>query len=237
MLSKSDDLNMDHVSIVDKNQLMKKADTRATYQICVLFWSMLQDWYYLIPSFNVYNFSHISFTLVNFSSLSDPVACFWSIARTTMVITAAQTTTFFENPDQMGIPHMTVVQVQVEGITVIEDLADFDKDTLQQLADNLRKPAGHIPDPNPVAAAGATIPTPSFVFGAKSQHRISVACGIVRYYNAVGRDITAANMRWTQVIKNFKDQWKALKGHKEDDKLDVPKISKSLTIIKWTEVL
>ena len=43
-------------------------------------------------------------------------------------------------------------------------------------------------------------------------------------------------MQWTQVIKNFEDQWKALKGHKEDDEPDVPKISKSLPIIKRTEV-
>ena len=146
----------------------------------------------------------------------------------------AQTKAFFENPDQMGIPHVTVVQLQ-QGITTIQDLADFDKDTLQQLADNLTKPAGRILDPNPAAAASTMIPTPSFVFGAKSQHRISVACEIVRYYNAVGRDITAANMRWTQVIKNFEDQWKALKGRREDDEPDVPKISKSLPIIKWTE--
>ena len=86
--------------------------------------------------------------------------------------------------------------------------------------------------PNPAAAAGATIPTPSFVFGAKSQHRISAACEIVHYYNAVRHDITTANMQWTQVIKNFEDQWKALKGHKEDDEPDVLKISKSLSIIK-----
>ena len=154
-----------------------------------------------------------------------------------MVITAVQTTAFFENPDQMGIPHMTVVQRQVEGITTIQDLADFDKDTLQQLAENLRKPARRILDPNPVAAAGAMKPTPSFVFGAKSQHRISVACEIVHYYNAVGHDITTANMQWTQVIKNFEDQWKALKGHREDDETDVLKISKSQPIIKWREAV
>ena len=154
---------------------------------------------------------------------------------TTIVVTAAQTTAFFENPDQMGIPHATVVQLQVEGIAGIQDLADFDKDTFQQLADNLKKPAGRVLYQNPAAAAGAMIPTPSFVFGAKSQHHISVACEIVCYYNAVGRDITAANMRCTQVIKNFEDQWKALKGHKEDDEPDVLKISKSLPIIKWTE--
>ena len=49
-----------------------------------------------------------------------------------MVLTAAQTTAFFEAADQIGIPHATVVQLQVEGMTSLPDLADFDKDTLQQ---------------------------------------------------------------------------------------------------------
>ena len=59
-----------------------------------------------------------------------------------MVLTAAQTTAFFESPDQMGIPHAAMVQMQLEGIQSIADLADFEKDSLQQLADNLRKPGG-----------------------------------------------------------------------------------------------
>ena len=33
-----------------------------------------------------------------------------------MVLTAAQTTAFFESPDQLGIPHETMVQIQREGI-------------------------------------------------------------------------------------------------------------------------
>ena len=86
-----------------------------------------------------------------------------------MVLTAAQTTTFFEHADQMGIPHTTVMQLHAEGIEAVADLADFDKDSLQQLADNLRRPGGCILDPNPGAPAGATVPTPPFVFGAKSQ--------------------------------------------------------------------
>ena len=69
----------------------------------------------------------------------------------TMVLTAAQTTAFFEHVDQMGIPHVTVLQLQAEGITSVSDLADFNKDSLQQLADNLRHPGGHVPDPNPTA--------------------------------------------------------------------------------------
>ena len=50
-------------------------------------------------------------------------------------------------------------------------LADFDKDSLQQLADNKRKPGGRIPGPNPNAPEGATIPTQAFTYGAMSQKR------------------------------------------------------------------
>ena len=92
-----------------------------------------------------------------------------------MVLTAAQTTAFFESPDQMGIPHETMVQMQQEGIQTVSDLAEFEKQSLQQLADNLRKPGGRIPDPNSNAAPGATIPMPAFTYGAKSQKRLTVA--------------------------------------------------------------
>ena len=152
-----------------------------------------------------------------------------------MVLTAAQTTAFFEDVAQMGIPNNTVVQLQAEGITTVDDLDDFDKDSLQQLADNLRHPGGRVPDPNPNATPGATIPMPSFVFGAKSQKRLLVACHLVQYYNTVGQAMTAANMQWNTVMRNFEIQWKALKDRKDDEEPDVPKILKALPVIKWTE--
>ena len=89
-----------------------------------------------------------------------------------MPLPAAQTMAFFEQDTQMGIPNATVVQLQQEGIMTNDNLADFDKDTMEQIAANLRRPTGRIPDSNPTATAGATIPTPSFVFGAKSQKEI-----------------------------------------------------------------
>ena len=147
-----------------------------------------------------------------------------------MVLMGAQTTAFFQR-----IPHATMVQIQHEGIQSVADLADFDKESLQQLADNLRKPGGRIPDPDPNAAEGATIPTPAFTYGAKSQKRLTVACDLIRYYQTVGRDLTAANIQWNQVMSNFEIQWKALKERKDEDDLDVPKITKALPIIKWTE--
>jgi hypothetical protein len=57
-----------------------------------------------------------------------------------MVFTGGQTTAFFENVDQMGIPHATVIQLVEEGIDEVQDLAEFDRDTLTQVADNLRRP-------------------------------------------------------------------------------------------------
>ena len=51
----------------------------------------------------------------------------------------------------------------------------------------------------------------------------------------VGRDLTAANLQWNTIMKNFEIQWKALKERKEDESPDVPKISKALPVIKWTE--
>ena len=62
-----------------------------------------------------------------------------------------------------------------------------------------------------------------------------MACDLIRYYETVGRDLTAANIQWNQVISNFEIQWKALKDRKDEDDPDVPKITKALPIIKCTE--
>jgi hypothetical protein len=152
-----------------------------------------------------------------------------------MVLTNGNITFFFENAGQMGIPNATVVQLQAEGIATVDDLGDFYKADLQQVADNLRRPGGRIPDPTPGAVAGATIPTPPFIFGAKSQKRLLAACDIVRYYETTGRALTPGNITWNTVIKNFADQWKALNDRKAGDVPDVPKITKALPIITWTE--
>ena len=149
------------------------------------------------------------------------------------MLTAAQMTTFFEHADEMWIPHATVLQLQSEGINLVSDLADFNTTSLKQLAGNLRCPGGCVPDPNP--AAGSTIPTPPFVFGAKSQRRIAIACDLVKYYVTVGHKLTATNLQWNTIMKNFDIQWTALTEKKGDDSPETPKISKALPVIKWME--
>jgi hypothetical protein len=152
-----------------------------------------------------------------------------------MPLTAAQRTLFSEEDAQMGIPNRTVVQLQTGGLNAIKDLAEFDKETIEGMASNLRRPTGRIADPNPGAAEGATILTPPFAFGAKSQQRLIQATKLLLFYDTVGRAVTAANLQWTPGMKNFSEQWKALEDKKGGDETDVPMISKALPIIKWTE--
>ena len=155
-----------------------------------------------------------------------------------MVWTANQLTAFFEDPAQMCVPHETRNALQAEGMITIEDLSEFDKESIKQVADNLRRPGDRIADPNPDAAEGATIPRPPYIFGAKSIHRLIAATDIVRFYETVGRPLTPACMRWQPVIKSFMEHWKALSDRKVDHDLpEVPKVTKTLTITKWTEAM
>ena len=80
-----------------------------------------------------------------------------------MVFTQAQTRAFFEEANQTGIPVRTIEQLVNEGITNVGDLEEFDKDSIKQIAENLRRPGGRMADPNPAAAPGATVPTPPYV--------------------------------------------------------------------------
>jgi hypothetical protein len=141
----------------------------------------------------------------------------------------------FEAQDQMGIPGNTRLQLANEGIEAVSDLLDFYKGTLTQVANNLRRPGGRIGNPDPNAPPEAKIAKPPFVFGAKAQQRLLVACDMVRYYKMIARKLSASNMRWEPVIKNFTHQWRALKDRKDGETPKVSKISKTLSIIKWTE--
>jgi hypothetical protein len=51
----------------------------------------------------------------------------------------------------------------------------------------------------------------------------------------IDRELSAPNMGWEPVIKNFTQQWQALKDRKDGEAPEVPKITKTLSIIKWTE--
>ena len=144
-------------------------------------------------------------------------------------------TAFFENPDQMGIPHETVLQLVHEGISDVQDLADFQPDTIDKIAANLRNPATRVADTSDGAAAGATLALPPFIFSAMSQKKLTIAAELLRYYGLVGRPTTAANILWDPVIKDFQAQWEFMvEKKKKADAMKVPVITQELSIFKWT---
>ena len=57
-----------------------------------------------------------------------------------MFLTAAQTTTFFEDASQMGFSNRTWVHsLQMEGIITISDLSDYEDDNWNQWCSNLQE--------------------------------------------------------------------------------------------------
>ena len=64
-----------------------------------------------------------------------------------MAFTAAQKRAFFEDANHMAIPASTMTQLANEGISDVEDLSDFDSDSLKQIAVNLHRPGGMNPCP------------------------------------------------------------------------------------------
>ena len=108
-----------------------------------------------------------------------------------------------DNDDHIGIPQETVLQTQNKGITTITDLVEFDKDTTNQISDNLYHPSGRIPDLTSGAAVGAKTPTPPFMFGAKSQNIILTACDLMRYHKTTTRPLTPGNISWNPIMRNF----------------------------------
>jgi hypothetical protein len=97
-----------------------------------------------------------------------------------MVFTNAQTTVFFEDALQMGIPNATRLQLVTQGIVNVQDLEEFDEaDLTKQITENMRRPPGRIPV-NPAQPLGASIQTPPFEFGVNSIIRLKAASDIVR---------------------------------------------------------
>ena len=132
-----------------------------------------------------------------------------------MPLTAAETRAFFENANNIGLPHNTAVALRAEGISTIDDLLKFDKSSIEQIANNFRRS------------------TPQIPFNAKAQKRLIEACDLLRFYTTIGREPTQENLRYT-TIRNFSEQWKSLKERREEDP-EVPKLTRELGVLRWSE--
>ena len=147
-----------------------------------------------------------------------------------MVFTNAEALAFFNGVDYLGLLDRTVIALTFEGINYPADLGEFDKDGLEQIHRNLRKPARIL------APDGTLQDVEPFIIGARSQMRLNACALAIRYYQAVARDIDPNNMAWT-VVERFHEEWKAILDRKKMDALSAPKMTKGMAVYKWLESL
>eukprot|EP00957_Ditylum_brightwellii_P130375 9945114-Ditylum_brightwellii.AAC.1 len=57
----------------------------------------------------------------------------------------------------------------------------------------------------------------------------------MKYYKTVGRHVTVLNTVYKTVIKSFNDQWTRLKDWKQQMQPVVPKITRELPVMQWTD--
>ena len=149
-----------------------------------------------------------------------------------MPITNAQTVAFFTDAAQMGLSARTRAFLQTEGIDSVADLGEFTTTAdWKQIVDNARKPP-MIPDPN---NAANQIHQEPFRIPTKSLNRLRVAVRAVKHYEETSRELTAAMMTWDPRLKNFERQWKALEEAADKDGDEMPKVGRTLGIVKYLE--
>ena len=150
-----------------------------------------------------------------------------------MVLTVNQLTSFFEDAGQMGLVTRTKTNsLNTEGITSIDDLAEWDDDDWDQWASKCKR-SDKTQDPNDATQLIATVP---YSLSVKSLKQLKLASKLVRYYESVSITLTAADMRW-EVMKNFTIQKQAMLVKAKETKHDVPKLGNKDTVDKWDDSL
>ena len=139
--------------------------------------------------------------------------------------------------DVIGIPDPRERReaVRDQGLGVIRDFLELDKDAIEVLCSSVRKPGGTIPNPdiaNP--GAPAVIPNPGFNIPAICEKRLIAAAYTAKLYNMIGRAITPDTMSWDR-IKKFDTHRVLMEDHEDPEKL--PVVSKSFGIIRAMDIV
>ena len=125
--------------------------------------------------------------------------------------------------------------IQDEGLGVIADFAEFEKEDIETLCTSIRKPGGTIPNPNAGAAnAPATIPNPGFSISAICEKRLIAAAYTAKIYDMIGRNIDHHTMN-RERLKLFDAHRLLIKQHEDPEKL--PQVSKTFGIVKAMDLV
>ena len=134
--------------------------------------------------------------------------------------------------------------LSTQGLASIDDFAEFGKDELEEAVKNMRTAIPAIPavaeqrDNNNnviVAAVAAVPPVLPVIMPAKSTFRLMVASIAYAYYTDTSREVTHTNMHYTNVLKSFYVEWKALVAMTKATAPDVPCITRNNPPLKWID--
>ena len=123
-------------------------------------------------------------------------------------------------------------RLAIEGLDVVEMLADFKEEELKMAVKNMREPIPGDPNAQPPVA-----PIPAVHLSALCFQRLKIASNAFHYYEDIGRDITARNMNYTNVLKGFHTEWEAIQKLLDEDKPSIPLLNpkKGMTPLRWLE--
>ena len=142
-----------------------------------------------------------------------------------MLFNAQSTRSFFTAVNQIGLPQPIFERLAEEGIDSVDALANVEDDDWNRLHKNVE-----------VVEVAATRGGERVVrrLPAIAVSKLKVASQAVRYYECVGRPLETQNMVW-DVLRHFKDEQTSIKSQKDANPTDVPKVSKSVPVLRWLE--
>ena len=129
-------------------------------------------------------------------------------------------------------------RLAAEGLATVDDFDDFKDTQLDVAIRNLRTAIPGVPavlDANGAVVIPAIAAILPCLIPAKSVLRLKVASLAFHYYQNTSRTPTAANMKYTTVLKSFHNEWEAITKQSKEDKPTVPVLSKSQTPVRWME--
>ena len=153
-------------------------------------------------------------------------------------------TAFFTAGTQMGLTAAQRAALATQGLSTVDDFADFGKDELDQALKNMRTAIPGIPEVPAVlngrgrevtAAIPAVPPVLPVILPARCTHRLIVAAVAWHYYTDTGRAVTAQNMHYNNILKDFYVEWKAIIAMSDVDSHSVPCITKNNPPLRWTD--
>ena len=143
-----------------------------------------------------------------------------------MPFTALQLTHFFTSNQQMALTNVQREALSREGLTSVTDFVDFKEEELKVAFKNARAGIPGVPGVPGI---------PSVPIPARSITRLMIASVAYHYYVDTGRDVTNTNMHFTNVLRDFHVEWKAMKSMSSQESPTLPILSKNNPPLKWCE--